>query len=46
MLYNVAAEGVLALQDDNVESPSITSAAATVADGKVTAANGGRVVTV
>ena len=46
VIYNVSAQGVLALQDDNVESPSITSAEATVADGKATVANGGLVFTV
>ena len=46
MIYNVSAKGVLSLQDDNETSPSITNAAASVADGKVTAANGGLVFTV
>ena len=43
MLYNLAAEGVLALQDDNVESPSINNAPATISGGEVTADNGGLV---
>ena len=46
MIYNVSSQGVLSLQDDNAESPSITNAAATVEDGKVTAENGGLVFTV
>ena len=51
MLYNVTAgqyahQGVLGLQDDNVESPSILDVTADVADGKVTAGNGGVVFTV
>lgn len=46
MIYNVSAEGVLALQDDNTDSPSITNALATAADGSVTAENGGLVFTV
>lgn len=42
VIYNVAAEGVLATQDDNLESPSINSTKATIGtDGKVTAENGG-----
>ena len=40
VIYNVAAQGVLAGQDDNVESPSINSALATVEGGKATATNG------
>lgn len=51
MIYNAtsgqyAHEGVLGLQDDNVESPSILDVTADVADGKVTAGNGGVVFTV
>ncbi|MCI6255643.1 MAG: hypothetical protein MR648_03465, partial [Clostridiales bacterium] len=51
MIYNkttgeYAHEGVLALQDANESSPSITDAAATVSGGKVTAENGGVVFTV
>lgn len=41
VIYNVAAKGILAAQDDNEESPSIESAAATVEADKATAANGG-----
>ena len=46
VLYNFSSEGVLAGQDDNAESPSITNAAATIADGAATPANGGVVFTV
>ena len=46
VLYNVGAQGVLAGQDDNTTSPSVNNAAAAVADGKATPANGGRVFTV
>lgn len=46
VIYNVAAEGVLAGQDDNATSPSVNNAAATVADGAATPANGARVFTV
>ena len=46
VIYNLSAQGVLALQDDNAESPSITCAAATIEDGKATAGNGAVVFTV
>ena len=46
VLYNVSAQGVLAGQDDNVESPSITSAAATAANPITEIGNGARVFTV
>ena len=46
MIYNISAQGVLAAQDDNVESPSINGVSATIADGKVTTGNGGVVFTV
>ena len=46
VIYNLAAEGVLAAQDDNVESPSINGVGATIADGKATVENGGVVFTV
>ena len=46
VIYNLDAKGVLALQDDNTESPSITGAAATIADGKATAENGALIFTV
>lgn len=46
MIYNLGSKGVLALQDDNTESPSITNAGAQLAEGKVSAANGGLVFTV
>ena len=46
VIYNLDAKGVLSLQDDNVESPSLTSAAATIADGKATAENGALLFTV
>lgn len=45
-IYNQSSQGVLALQDDNIDSPAITNAAAEVADGKATAANGAVVFTV
>lgn len=46
MLYNVTAgqyahQGVLGLQDDNVESPSILDVSAAEEGGKITAGNGG-----
>ena len=51
MLYNVTAgqyahQGVLGLQDDNVESPSIRDVSAAEEGGKITAGNGGVVFTV
>ena len=46
VLYNVSAQGVLAGQDDNVESPSVTSAAATAANPITEIGNGARVFTV
>ena len=46
MIYNLSSKGVLAFQDDNETSPSITNAAAELADGKVTSGNGGLVFTV
>ena len=46
VLYNHSSQGVLAGQDDNTGSPSITGAAAELTDGKAAAANGGRVFTV
>ncbi len=45
-IYNQSSQGVLALQDDNTDSPAITNAAADIADGKATAANGAVVFTV
>ena len=45
VIYNVGANGVLAGQDDNVTSPSINNAAATVSGTTVAPANGGRVFT-
>ena len=46
VLYNEGAQGVLAGQDDNENSPSINNAEATVADGVATPGNGARVFTV
>ena len=46
VIYNLSAEGVLALQDDNVESPSIMPAAAVIESGKATVENGGLIFTV
>ncbi|MGM9600910.1 MAG: CehA/McbA family metallohydrolase [Faecousia sp.] len=43
VIYNVSAEGVLAAESDN---QSINNAAAVIADGKATVANGGVVFTV
>ncbi len=40
VLYNLSAQGVLAAQDDNEESPSINGVSAIVEDGKATASNG------
>ena len=45
-IYNQSSQGVLALQDDNTDSPAITNAAAEIAAGKATAANGAVVFTV
>ncbi len=46
VIFNKSAQGVLAGQDDNAESPSIENAAATVTDGVATASNGALVFTV
>ncbi len=46
VIYNQNAQGVLAQQDDNTESPAITNVSAEIADGKATPANGGVVFTV
>lgn len=46
VLYNVSAKGVLAGQDDNAESPSVTSASAVAADPITQIGNGARVFTV
>ena len=46
VIYNVSAEGVLAGQDDNTDSPSITGVGAEIADGKAVPENGARVFTV
>ena len=46
VIYNANAGAALATQDDNAESPSITKAAATIADGKLTTGNGAAVFTV
>ena len=46
VLYNLSAQAVLSLQDDNADSPSITPAAATVSDGVATCENGALVFTV
>ena len=40
VIYNANAGAALAKQDDNPDSPSITKAVATIADGKLTAGNG------
>ena len=41
VIYNVSAKGILAAQDDNADSPSITGVEATIADGKAVGGNGG-----
>ena len=46
VIYNVSAEGVLAMQDENETSPSVNNAAATVENAKATAANGALIFTV
>ncbi len=46
VIYNVSAEGVLAGQDDNTDSPSITGVGAEIADDKAVPENGARVFTV
>ena len=46
VIYNVSAEGVLAGQDDNTDSPSITGVGAEIADGKAVPENGARIFTV
>ena len=46
VIYNLSAEGVLAAQNDNVDSPSINGVLAEVADGKAVPENGGVVFTV
>lgn len=46
VIYNMSAQGVLAGQDDNLTSPTIKNAAATVSGSTATPANGGRVFTV
>ena len=46
VIYNVNAKGVLAGQDDNTDSPSITGVGAEIADGKAVPENGARVFTV
>ena len=46
VIYNGSAEGVLAAQDDNTDSPSITGVGAEIVDGKAVPENGARVFTV
>ena len=46
VIYNLSAQGVLAGSDGNETSPSVNNAAAAVADGAATPANGARVFTV
>ena len=46
VLYNQNAQGVLAQQNDNTDSPAITNVSAEVKDGKAIPANGGVVFTV
>ena len=46
VIYNISANGVLALQDDNKTSPSVESTAATLTEGTVTAENGALIFTV
>ena len=46
VIYNDSAKGVLAAQDDNTDSPSITGVGAEIVDGKAVPENGARVFTV
>ena len=46
VLYNANAKGVLSLQDDNTDSPSITGVGAEIVDGKAVPENGGLIFTV
>lgn len=46
VLYNLDAQGVLAAQNDNTDSPSIENAPASIADGVANVENGGVVFTV
>ena len=46
VLYNLGAQGVLSLQNDNTESPAINNVSAAVAENKATTENGGLVFTV
>ena len=46
VIYNLSAQGVLASQDDNVDSPSITGVSAEIVGGKAVPENGGVVFTV
>ena len=46
VIYNINAKGVLAGQDDNTDSPSITGVGAEITDGKAVPENGARVFTV
>ena len=46
VIYNLSAEGILAAQDDNADSPSINGVGAVIADGKATGGNGGVIFTV
>ena len=46
VLYNLSAQGVLAGQDDNAESPSIENAPTELADGAAVPGNGAAVFTV
>ena len=46
VIYNLSAQGVLASQDDNVDSPSITGVSAEIVGGKAVPENGGVIFTV
>ena len=46
VIYNLSAQGVLASQDDNVDSPSITGVLAEIVDGKAVPENGAVIFTV
>ncbi len=46
VIYNVGAQGVLSLQNDNADSPAIHNVSATVAENKATTENGGLIFNV
>lgn len=46
VIYNISAEGVLSLQDENADSPSITEAAAQIKDNAAVCENGAVIFTI